>query len=121
MHNLLVILIFTLRNFTKLPILRYLGICNVLHIWHIRAIPTSRVYRLYDTNYIKCVPSHQQVVDMTTKESKCEELPESKRYVTIIFDGMKEDIVQWRRKMILIGVHHTMYKLYNAITVIIRT
>ena len=48
MHNLLKILIFTLRNFTKLPILRYLGICNVLYIWHIRAIPTYRVYRLYD-------------------------------------------------------------------------
>ncbi|MCG8621770.1 MAG: hypothetical protein MJE68_07200, partial [Proteobacteria bacterium] len=46
--NLLEILIFTLRNFTKLPILRYLGICNVLHIWHIWAIPTYRVYRLYD-------------------------------------------------------------------------
>ena len=46
--NLLEILIFTFRNFTKLPILRYLGICNVLHIWHIRAIPTYRVYRLYD-------------------------------------------------------------------------
>ena len=40
--------IFTLRNFTKLPILRYLGICNVLDIWHIWAIPTYRVYRLYD-------------------------------------------------------------------------
>ena len=48
MHNLLDILIFTLRNFTKLPILRYLGICNVLHIWHIQAIPTYRVYQLYD-------------------------------------------------------------------------
>ena len=48
MQNLLEILIFTLRNFTKLPILRYLGIFNVLHIWHIRAIPTYRVYRLYD-------------------------------------------------------------------------
>ena len=50
MHNLLEILIFTLRNFTKLSILRYLGICNVLHIWHIRAIPTYRVYRLYDNS-----------------------------------------------------------------------
>ena len=50
MHNLLEILIFTLRNFTKFPILRYFGICNVLHIWHIRAIPTYRVYRLYDRN-----------------------------------------------------------------------
>ena len=51
MHNLLEILIFTLRNFTKLHILRYLGICNVLHIWYIRAIPTYRVYRLYDNYY----------------------------------------------------------------------
>ena len=42
------ILIFTLKNFTKLPVLRYLGICNVLYIWHIQAIPTYRVYRLYD-------------------------------------------------------------------------
>ena len=40
MHNLLEILNFTLKNFTKLPILRYSGICNVLHIWHIQAIPT---------------------------------------------------------------------------------
>ena len=32
----------------QLPILRYLGICNVLHVWHIRVIPTYRVYRLYD-------------------------------------------------------------------------
>ena len=46
--NLLEILIFTLKNFTKLPILRYLGICNVLYISHIGAIPTYRVYRLYD-------------------------------------------------------------------------
>ena len=48
MHNLLEILIFTLTNFTKLPILRYLCICNVLHIRHIRAIPFYRVYWLYD-------------------------------------------------------------------------
>ena len=48
MHNLLEILIFTLRNFTKLPVVRYFGICNVLHIWHIWVIPTYRVYRLYD-------------------------------------------------------------------------
>ena len=40
--------IFTLTNFTKLPVLRYFGTCNILHIWHIRAIPTYRVYRLYD-------------------------------------------------------------------------
>ena len=30
MHNLLEILILTLRKFTKLPVLRYLDICNVL-------------------------------------------------------------------------------------------
>ena len=28
---------------------RYFRFCNVLHIWTIRAIPTYRVYRLYDT------------------------------------------------------------------------
>ena len=27
---------------------RYFRFCNVLHIWTIRAIPTYRVYRLYD-------------------------------------------------------------------------
>ena len=35
-------------NFTRLLALRYLGFCNVLHIWSVRAIPTYRVYRLYD-------------------------------------------------------------------------
>ena len=35
MHNLLEILILT--NFTKLPV--FLGICNLLCIWSIRAIP----------------------------------------------------------------------------------
>ena len=48
MHNLLEILILVLRKFTKLPVLRYLCICNVLYIWHIRVIPTYRVYQLYD-------------------------------------------------------------------------
>ena len=40
-----------MRLLTRLyGILRYLDICNVLHIiWHIRAIPTYRVYRLYDS------------------------------------------------------------------------
>ena len=47
--NLLEILILILTNFIKLPVLRYLGFCNVLYIWSIRAIPTyNRVYRLYD-------------------------------------------------------------------------
>ena len=53
MHNLLEILILTLRKFTKLPVLRYFGICNVLYIWHIRVIPTYGVYRLYDI-HIPC-------------------------------------------------------------------
>ena len=72
MHNLLEILIFTLRNFTNVPILRYLGICNVLHIWHIRAIPTYRVYRLYDnidcTNqpHYHCVFHHTLAGDRET-------------------------------------------------------
>ena len=41
-----------LRNFTKLPVLRYLGIYNALSIWSVRAIPTYRVYQLYDITYI---------------------------------------------------------------------
>ena len=46
--DLLEILILSLRNFTKLPVLRYLGIFNVLYI---RIIPTYRVCRLY----AKCI------------------------------------------------------------------
>ena len=38
-QNLLEILIFTLRNSTKLPVLRYLGVCNVLHIWECSGHP----------------------------------------------------------------------------------
>ena len=56
MHNLLEILILILRKFTKLPVLRYLDVCNILYIWSIRAIPTHRVYRLYDnTVFIQIV------------------------------------------------------------------
>ena len=47
MYNLLEILILTLRNFTKLPVLRYLGTCNVLYMEY-PCHPTCRVYRLYD-------------------------------------------------------------------------
>ena len=47
--NLVEILILTLRNFIKLRVLRYLGICNVLCICSVWAIPTYRVYRLYDS------------------------------------------------------------------------
>ena len=45
---MLEILIFTFKKITKLSILRYLGTCDVLYIWHVRVIPTYRVYRLYD-------------------------------------------------------------------------
>ena len=58
-------------------------------------LPSERTLRDY-TNYIKCVPGYQQeVVDMMRQESKCDELPEAKRYVTILLDEMKvkEDIV----------------------------
>ena len=55
----------TLRNFTKLSVLRYLDFCNVLHIWSIRAIPTyiestdsmilscSYTYAIFLFNYTK--------------------------------------------------------------------
>ena len=58
-------------------------------------LPSERTLRDY-TNYIKCVPGYQQeVVDMMRKESKCVELSDSKRYVSILLDEMKvkEDIV----------------------------
>ena len=60
----------TLINFTKLPILRYLGICNVLYIWHIRVIPTLestdntilclciRLYHDIVNNYLGLVDQH---------------------------------------------------------------
>ena len=47
--HLLEILILTLKNFIRTPVLRYLGICYVSYIWSVWAIPTYRVYRLYDT------------------------------------------------------------------------
>ena len=58
-------------------------------------LPSERTLRDY-TNYIKSVPGYQQeVVDMMKKESKCEELSDGKRYITILLDEMKvkEDIV----------------------------
>ena len=36
------------RVFIRLLALRYLGVCNVLHIRSVRTIPTYRVYRPYD-------------------------------------------------------------------------
>ena len=38
----------TVRRLESVHRLRYFRFCNVLHIWTIRAIPTYRVYRLYD-------------------------------------------------------------------------
>ena len=48
LDNLLEILILTLR---KLPVLRYLGVYNV---WSAHAIPTYRVYQLYDIHLLCC-------------------------------------------------------------------
>ena len=36
------------HNGESVPFSRYLCLCNVLRICNIRAIPTYRVYRLYD-------------------------------------------------------------------------
>ena len=38
-----------IRSLESVHRLRYFRFCNVLHIWTIRAIPTYRVYRLYDS------------------------------------------------------------------------
>ena len=38
----------TVRRLDFIHIPSYFRFCNVLHIWTIRAIPTYRVYRLYD-------------------------------------------------------------------------
>ena len=42
----------TVRSLESVHSLRYFRFCNVLHIWTIRAIPTYRVYRLYDYVFI---------------------------------------------------------------------
>ena len=42
----------TVRRRETVHRLRYFRFCNVLHIWTIRAIPTYRVYRLYDNKGI---------------------------------------------------------------------
>ena len=52
-------------------------------------LPSERTLRDY-TNCIKSVPGYQQeVIDMMRYESKCNELPENRRYVTILLDEMK--------------------------------
>ena len=38
----------TVKRLETVHRLRYYRFCIVLHIWTIRAIPTYRVYRLYD-------------------------------------------------------------------------
>ena len=52
----------TVRRLDSVHRLRYFRFCNVLHIWTIRAIPTYRVYRLYDraeaiSSLVYCVTS----------------------------------------------------------------
>ena len=42
----------TVRSLISVPRPRYFRFCNVLHIWTIRAIPTYRVYRLYDRDVL---------------------------------------------------------------------
>ena len=68
-------------------------------------LPSERTLRDY-TNYIKCVLGYQQeIVDMMRQESKCDELPEGRRYVTMILDEMKvkEDIVYDKHSGDIIG------------------
>ena len=68
-------------------------------------LPSERTLRDY-TNYIKSVPGYQQlVVDMMMSESKCSELPEERRYVSILLDEMKikEDIVYDKQSGDVIG------------------
>ena len=49
-------------------------------------LPSERTLRDY-TNYIKSVPGYQQeLIDMMRHESNCNELSESRRYVTIVLD-----------------------------------
>ena len=64
LDNLLEILILTLRNFTKVPVFRYLGVCNVLRIWSVPAIPD---YRLYDS--INPVAYYKYGIDMLARNS----------------------------------------------------
>ena len=57
MGNSLEIMSMQVRIFTRLLALRYIGFCNVLCIWSVRAIPTYRVYRLYDTASLEILPA----------------------------------------------------------------
>ena len=49
----------TVRSLISVHRPRYFRFCNVLHIWTIRAIPTYRVYRLYDSTclymHVDCI------------------------------------------------------------------
>ena len=49
----------TVRRRETVHRLRYFRFCNVLHIWTIRAIPTYRVYRLYDMCIVNDYESDQ--------------------------------------------------------------
>ena len=50
--------IMTVRRLDFIHRLCYFRFCNVLHIWTIRAIPTYRVYRLYDNIQYKTLQLH---------------------------------------------------------------
>ena len=41
-----------IRSLESVPFSRYFCLCNVLRICNIRAIPTYRVYRLYDSMHL---------------------------------------------------------------------
>ena len=56
----------------RLPVLRYLVICNVLHICNVRAIPTHRVYRLYDETITVIDAFYTQVINNTERRKLCQ-------------------------------------------------
>ena len=45
----------TVKSLISVHRLRYFRFCDVLHIWTIRAIPTYRVYRLYNRRLVYVV------------------------------------------------------------------
>ena len=71
--------IMTVRRLDFIHRLSYFRFCNVLHIWTIRAIPTYRVYRLYDIyasshfsprNQICCLASRSAIITMRVSLSE---------------------------------------------------
>ena len=58
MHNLLEIMTFTVKNFTKLPVLRYLGVCNVLHCTYMGVFGPSLLIESTDSMIIRFIILH---------------------------------------------------------------